>query len=72
MPEQEAQLKELACQGKVRTIGDAVRWAKEACGATYTYWGMRWVVARLGRRKKAPRPIAPQASVKAQEGWEGV
>jgi hypothetical protein len=69
-PQEEARLKELASQGEVRTIWDGVVWAKEACGVVYTYWGMRWVFARLNLKKKVPRPIAPQASLAAQEEWK--
>lgn len=69
-PQQEARLKELAGQGEIRTIWDGVVWAKEACGVGYTYWGMRWVFARLRLKKKVPRPIAPQASLEAQEEWK--
>ncbi len=69
-PEEEAQLKELAAQGVLRTIWDGVIWARETCGVSYTYWGMRWVFARLNLRKKVPRPVAPQASLEAQEEWK--
>jgi len=69
-PQEEARLKELAYQGEIRTIWDGVIWAKEMCGVPYTYWGMRWVFARLNLRKKVPRPIATQASVEAQEEWK--
>jgi transposase len=69
-PQEEARLKELACRGEIRTIWDGVNWAKQTCGVPYTYWGMRWVFARLHLRKKVPRPIAPQASLEAQEGWK--
>jgi hypothetical protein len=70
--QEEAMLKELACQGKIRTIWDGVTWAKQTGGVPYTYLGMRWVFARLNLRKKVPRPIAAQASLEAQEEWKKV
>ena len=47
-----------------------MRWAREKWGVEYTYGGMRWVFARLGLRKKVPRPRCPQASEAEQEAWK--
>ena len=68
--QQEDKLKEQACRGEFRTIGDAVAWVERTFGVQYTYWGMRWVFARLGLKKKVLRQIAPQASKEEQEAWK--
>jgi len=68
--EQLEKLKTLASAGQVRCIQDGVDWAQEQHGVSYTYWGMRGVFARLGLRKKVPRPRNPQASVQQQEAWK--
>lgn len=69
-PEQEAELKAKAARGEIRTIHDAVTWAKQVHGVDYSYWGMRWVFDRLALKKKMPRPKSPQASAQAQEAWK--
>lgn len=69
-PEQEAELKAKAVRGEIRTIHDAVTWAKQVHGVDYSYWGMRWVFDRLALKKKVPRPKSPQASAQAQEAWK--
>jgi transposase len=56
--------------GEVRSIQDGVAWAKEAHGIHYSYWGMRHVFARLGLKKKVPRPKSPKASQEAQAAWK--
>lgn len=68
--EQEAALKAKAKTGEIRTIGDGVVWAKQRYQVEYTYWGMRWVFARLGLTKKVPRPRSPRASAQQQEAWK--
>lgn len=68
--EQEAELKALAEAGQIRTIWDGVHWAEKEQGVAYTYWGMRWVFARLGLRKKVPRQRNPKASAEQQEAWK--
>jgi transposase len=68
--EQASALKAAASAGKVRRVQDGVRWAQEQHGVTYTYWGMRTVFARLGLRKKVPRPRNPKASAEEQEAWK--
>lgn len=45
--EQEAALKAKATAGEIRTIWEAVEWAEKGFGVEYSYWGMRWVFARL-------------------------
>lgn len=67
---QEQALKDEARQGSFRTIWDGVRWVKKTYGIEYTYWGMRWVFARLDLKKKVPRQVAPQASEEEQEAWK--
>jgi len=69
-PQQEAELVAKAEAGEIRTIWDGVRWAQEAHGVEYTYWGMRWVFARLGLKKKVPRPKSPKASAAEQAAWK--
>jgi transposase len=67
--EQEATLKAKAARGEIRSVGEGVQWA-EAEGVAYTYWGMRWVFARLGLKKKVPRPQNPKAWPQAQAAWK--
>jgi transposase len=69
-PEQEAELKAKAAAGEIRTVQDAVDWAKTVHQVDYTYWGMRWVFARLELKKKVPRPKSPKASAEEQEAWK--
>jgi transposase len=68
--EQEAALKAKASSGEIRTIQDAMVWAKESYGVDYTYWGMRWVFDCLKLKKKVPRPTSPKASAEAQAAWK--
>lgn len=68
--EQLAELKAAARAGQVRSIWDGVQWAQEQHDVRYTYWGMRGVFARLGLRKKVPRPRNPKASAEQQEAWK--
>lgn len=56
--------------GEVRSIQDGVAWAKEEHNVHYSYWGMRHVFARLGLKKKVPRPKSPKASHEAQAAWK--
>jgi hypothetical protein len=68
-PAQEAALKAKAAAGALRSIQDGVHWAAQQ-GVAYTYWGMRWVFARLDLAPKVPRPRNPQASPAAQAAWK--
>ena len=68
--EQEQALVAAASAGEVRRIQDGVNWAREHYGVAYTYWGMRSVFARLGLRKKVPRPRNPKACAPEQEAWK--
>ena len=68
-PTQEAMLKAKAAAGEIRSIWDGVQWAA-AEGVPYTYWGMRWVLARLQLKKKVPRPCNPKASRAQQRAWK--
>ena len=69
-PEQEAALKARSAAGEIRTAWEAVEWVGKGFGVKYTYWGMRWVFARLGLKKKVPRPVSPEASAEQQEAWK--
>ena len=68
--EQEAALQARAARGEIRTIQDGLEWVRESYHIVYSYWGMRWVFARLGLKKKVPRPKAPQVSAEAQAAWK--
>ncbi len=68
--QQEAELVAKAEAGEIRAIWDGVRWAEEAHGVKYTYWGMRRVFARLELKKKVPRPRSPKASAEEQRAWK--
>jgi len=68
--EQEAELKQKADAGEIRSIADGVLWAQESHQVHYTYWGMRYVFARLRLRHKVPRPRNPKASEAQQEAWK--
>ena len=67
---EEATLKTIAAAGQIGSIWDGVVWAQTHGGVTYTYWGMRTVFARLGLKKKVPRPRSPKASDQAQHAWK--
>jgi len=67
---QEAELKTKADAGEMRRISDGVRWAQETHQIQYSYWGMRYVFARLRLRLKVPRPRNPKASELEQEAWK--
>ena len=67
---EENQLKTWAEAGQIGSIWDGVEWAQAQCGVAYTYWGMRKIFARLGLKKKTPRPCAPQASEADQDAWK--
>lgn len=68
--EQQAQLVAQAATGTFFTVGDAVAWVAETFGVTYTAKGMYTRLARLGCRKKVPRPMNPKTSVEAQPDWK--
>ncbi len=68
--QQEDELVAKAKAGEIRTIWDGVTWAQEAHGIKYSYWGMRWVFARLELKKKMPRPKSPKASAEEQAAWK--
>jgi transposase len=68
-PAQEAALRAQAAAGQIRTVWEGVHWA-EGEGVSYTYWGMRWVFARLQLHKKVPRPCNPKASPARQRAWK--
>lgn len=67
--EQEAALAQEAAAGRLRTIQDGVVWARTRCQVHYTYWGMRWVFARLGLKKKTPRPAQIKRDEARQRAW---
>ena len=67
---EESQLKARAESGQLRSIWDGVEWAQSQCGVVYSYWGMRQVFARLGLKKKVPRPRSPKASQAEQVAWK--
>lgn len=69
-PEQEAALKAKSAAGEIRTAWEAVEWVEKGLGVKYTYWGMRWVFARLGLKKKVPRPVSAAASAEQQKAWK--
>jgi transposase len=62
--------KQKADAGEIRSIADGVLWAQESHQVHYTYWGMRYVFARLRLRHKVPRPRNPKASEAQQEAWK--
>lgn len=66
---QEATLKAKAAGGEIRSVWEGVQWAAGEQVA-YSYSGMRWVFARLGLKKKVPRPRNPKASPEAQTAWK--
>ena len=68
--EQQAQLTAETAQGRIRTVGEAVRWVERQFGVRYTAWGMRSLLQRLAIGPKVPRPLAAQADLEAQEAWK--
>lgn len=69
-PEQQAQLLAEAATGSFFTVADALNWAAEAFGVSYTSSGMYTLLSRLGCAKKVPRPMNPKTSPEAQAAWE--
>jgi transposase len=67
---QEARLQEEARTAGFATVGMAVSWAQEALGVSVSEREMRRLFARLGLRKKVPRPISDRASATAQAAWK--
>ncbi|BCX02237.1 MAG: hypothetical protein KatS3mg053_0175 [Candidatus Roseilinea sp.] len=67
--EQEGALVQEAAAGKIRSIHDGVAWVQARCQVRYTYWGMRGVFARLGLRKKVPRPANVKRNEARQTAW---
>ena len=57
-------------RGRIRTVGEAVRWVEWQFGVRYTAWGMRSLLQRLTIGPKVPRPLAAQADLEAQEAWK--
>lgn len=68
--EQEASLIEAAAEGQFRTVEEARNFVKERFGESYTYFGLRSLLIRLGLHKKVPRPLADKASLEAQDAWK--
>ena len=68
--DQQAQLVAEAAAGHFFTVADAVRWATEHCGITYSAKGMHRLLRRLDCRKKVPRPMNPKTSPEAQAAWK--
>lgn len=62
-PEQEAELKAKVASGDIRTLHEAVDWAKKTYQVDYSYWGMRWVFDRLNLKPKVLRSQLSQASL---------
>ena len=69
-PEQQTQVREAARAGQFGTVWEARDWVTDQCGVTYSYWGLRRLLLRLGLRKKVPRPLAAKADLEAQEAWK--
>ena len=69
-PAQESELVNQAKAGRIRGIADGQHWANQTHQVGYSYWGMRWVFARLGLVKKVPRPKSPKMSPEAQQAWK--
>ncbi len=68
--EQQAQLTAETAQGRIRMVGEAVRWVEQQFGVRYTEWGMRSLLHRLKISPKVPRPLAANADLAAQEAWK--
>ncbi len=67
---QEAELKQKAAAGEIRSIAAGVEWAAQEHEVPYSYWGMREVFKRLKLKKKVPRPKSPKASEPEQTAWK--
>ena len=69
-PEQQAQLVAHAATGGFFTVADVLDWVANTFGVDYTASGMYTLLARLGCRKKVPRPMNPKTSAEAQLAWK--
>ena len=67
---QQAQLVAEAARGTFFTVVDAVTWVALTFDVHYTASGMYTLLARLGCRKKVPRPMNPKTSAEAQTAWK--
>lgn len=68
--EQQAELAAEVATGRFRTAAEIRAWVAERWGVGYSEGGMYWLLQRLGRGPKVPRPLHEQADLAAQERWK--
>lgn len=68
--EEQAILAAYTGTGMFQRIADVRQWAADYFGVSYSYWGMRSLLARLKIHAKVPRPVADGADLEAQEAWK--
>lgn len=68
--EQQEQFRSQVAQGTFRTARHALQWVKENSGVQYKLKGMYSLLERVKGKKKVPRPMATNTSLKAQEEWK--
>lgn len=59
-----------ATTGMFRSIDDVRQWVADYFGVSYTYGGMRGLLARYRLHAVLPRPLAPQADLEVQKAWK--
>lgn len=59
-----------ALDGAFRSMDDVRQFIVTTFGVSYTYWGVRSLLDRLGFVSVMPRPLAPQADPATQEAWK--
>lgn len=59
-----------ATTGMFRSIAEVRHWVEDYFGVSYTYGGMRSLLARYRLHAVLPRPLAPQADLDIQAAWK--
>lgn len=68
--EQENALKQMADEGKLKTVWEGIEWIKKQYDIEYSYEGMRSVFKRIKLSKKVPRKQHIKSKPDAQNAWK--
>jgi transposase len=69
-PQQQEQFRTEIAEGRFHTAYDAWRWVAESFGIKYQVGSIYSLLARMGAKKKVPRPLAVKGSLQTQEEWK--
>jgi transposase len=69
-PGQQEQFRTEIAEGRFHTAYDAWRWVEESFGIKYQVSSIYSLLARMGAKKRVPRPLAVKASLQTQEEWK--